>query len=93
MRESQAELSALSYAVRINILCAKLPKVRNKELVKVLIVSEGIHVTERKTKGSHVQEDMRERPNQQLPESKTAPEAVSEDLPAESAVELARDSA
>lgn len=58
--------------------------------MKVLIVSEGIHVTERKTKGSHVQEDMRERPNQQLPESKTAPEAVSEDLPAESAVEFAR---
>lgn len=79
------------YAISINILCAKLPRVRNKELVKVLIVSEGIHVTERKTKGSHVQEDMRERPNQQLPESKTAPEAVSEDLPAESAVEFARD--
>lgn len=52
------------YAISINILCAKLPQVRNKELVKVLIVPEGIHVTERKTKGSPVQEDVRERPNQ-----------------------------
>lgn len=79
------------YAISINILCAELPIVRNKELVKVLIVSERIHVMERKTNGSHVQEVMRERQNQQLPESKTAPEAVSEDLPVESAVEFARD--
>jgi len=79
------------YVISKNILCAKLPRVRNKKLVKVLIVSEGIHVTERKTKGSRVQEGMRERPNQQLPESERAPEAVSEDLPAESAVEFARD--
>lgn len=47
---------------------------------------------ERKTKGSYVQEDMRPRPNQQLPESKTVPEAVSEDLPVDSALEFARDS-
>lgn len=46
---------------------------------------------ERKTKGSYVQEDMRQRPNQQLPESKTVPEAVSEDLPEDSALEFARD--
>lgn len=78
------------YAISISILCPKLPRIRNKEFVKVLIVSEGLHVTERKTKGSHVQEDIRERPNQQLPESKTALKAVSEDLPMESAVEFAR---
>lgn len=79
------------YAISINILSAKLPRIRNKELVRALIFSEGIHVMERKTKESHVQEDMRERPNQQLPESKRTPEAVSEDLPVESAVKFARD--
>lgn len=79
-------------AIRINILCAKLARIRNKELEKVLIVSKRIHVMERKTKGSYVQEDMRPRPNQQLPESKTVPEAVSEDLPVDSALEFARDS-
>lgn len=50
-----------------------------------------MHVVERKTKGSYVQEDTRQRPNQQLPESKTVPEAVSEDLPEDSALEFARD--
>lgn len=79
------------YAISINILCAKLPRIRNKELEKVLIVSKGTHVMERKTKGSYVQEDMRQRPNQQLPESKTVPDAVSEDLPEDSALEFARD--
>lgn len=79
------------YAISINILRAKLPRIRNKELEEVLIVSKGIHVTERKTKGSYIQKDMRQRPNQQLPESKTVPEAVSEDLPVDSALEFARD--
>lgn len=81
------------YAISINILCAKLPRIRNKELERVLIVSKAIHVMERKTKGSYVQEDMRQRPNQQLPESKRVPEAFSEDLPVDSALEFAMNSA
>lgn len=59
--------------------------------MKILIVPMGMHVTDKKTKSNHVQEDMRKRPNQQSPEFKTTPEAASEAMPAESAVEFARE--